>query len=111
MQALLADGISTWVEVVYTGEDIVPDLREKLLDALVEDSQGLITLLRVKNQRIAIQTLAAQDTEQTLDDLSPQDVFSRCLDAHAVPREQRPELVRLYQEILTQVQESDANAD
>tara|TARA_R110002072_G_scaffold170552_2_gene324144 strand:- start:74666 stop:75922 length:1257 start_codon:yes stop_codon:yes gene_type:complete len=111
LQALLADGISTWVEVVYTGEDIVPDLREKLLDALVEDSQGLITLLRVKNQRIAIQTLAAQDTEQTLDDLSPQDVFSRCLDAHAVPREQRPELVRLYQEILTQVQESDANAD
>lgn len=111
LQALLADGISTWVEVVYTGEDIVPDLREKLLEALVEDSQGLITLLRVKNQRIAIQTLAAQDTEQTLDDLSPQDVFSRCLDAHAVPREQRPELVRLYQEILTQVQESDANAD
>lgn len=110
LQALLADGISTWVEVVYTGEDIVPDLREKLLEALVEDSQGLITLLRVKNQRIAIQTLAAQDTEQTLDDLSPQDVFSRCLDAHAVPQEQRPELMHLYQEILTQVQESDSKA-
>jgi len=111
LQALLADGISTWVEVIYTGEDIVPDLREKLLEALVDDSQGLITLLRVKNPSIAIQTLATQDTEQTLDDLSPQDVFNKCLDAHAVPQEQRPELVHLYQEILTKVQESDDRAE
>ncbi|MEX0740839.1 MAG: exonuclease SbcCD subunit D C-terminal domain-containing protein [Pseudohongiella sp.] len=111
LQALLREGESTWVEIVYTGQDIVPDLREKLLEALTEDKEGLITLLRVKNQRITAQTLQAQDTEQTLDDLSPQDVFQRCLDAHEVPDEQRPELLHLYQDVLTRVQESDGRAD
>ncbi|HDZ09480.1 MAG TPA: exonuclease subunit SbcD [Pseudohongiella sp.] len=111
LQALLADGEATWVEIIYTGADIVPDLREKLLEALAEDTGGLITLLRVKNQRITARTLHAQDTEQTLDDLSPQDVFRRCLDAHEVPDEQRPELLHLYQDILRQVQEADRQAD
>lgn len=109
--SLVSDGVPAWVEVIYTGEDIVPDLREKLLEALADDEQGLITLLRVKNQRITTQALSAQDTDQTLDDLSPQDVFNRCLDAHAVPDEQRPELLHLYQEVLTQMQEMDTRAE
>lgn len=111
LRALLADGESTWVEIIYTGADIVPDLREQLLEVLVDDSEGLITLLRVKNQRISARTLHADGPEQTLDDLSPQDVFRRCLDAHEVPEEQRPELLNLYQDILTQVHEADSKAE
>ena len=110
LQALVAGGESTWVEIIYTGTDIVPDLREKLLDALADDEQGLITLLRVKNQRITTRTLQPQEAEQTLDDLSPQDVFQRCLDAHDVPDERRTELMHLYQDILTQVLEADTQA-
>lgn len=110
LQALLADGESTWVEIIYTGTDIVPDLREKLLAALADDTERLITLLRVKNQRITLRTLHAKESEQTLDDLSPQEVFQRCLDAHEVPGEQRPELLHLYLDILKQVQEIDAKA-
>lgn len=108
---LLTDDEATWVEIIYTGADIVPDLREKLLEVLADDTGELITLLRVKNQRITARTLLAQDAEQTLDDLSPQDVFRRCLDAHEVPDDQRPELLNLYQDILTQVQEADLQAD
>lgn len=111
LQSILAEGESTWVEIIYSGEDIVPDLREKLLEALTEDTTGLITLLRVKNQRITTQTLQAQFADQTLDDLSPQDVFQRCLDAHHIPDHQRPELLHLYQNILKQVQESDTRAE
>jgi DNA repair protein SbcD/Mre11 len=111
LQALLDEGISTWVEAIYTGEEIVPDLRDKLLEALTEDEQQLITLLRVKNQRISVQTLQAQESEQTLDDLTPQDVFARCLDAHDVPEEQRQELLHLYQDVLRQVQEADSRAE
>lgn len=98
------------MEIIYTGTDIVPDLREKLLAALADDTERLITLLRVKNQRITLRTLHAKESEQTLDDLSPQEVFQRCLDAHEVPGEQRPELLHLYQDILKQVQEIDAKA-
>lgn len=110
LQSLLADGESTWVEIIYTGTDIVPDLREQLLEALTDDVGNLITLLRVKNQRKDLHTLHAEESEQTLDDLSPQEVFQRCLDAHEVPDEQRPELLHLYQDILKQVQEMDTNA-
>lgn len=111
LQSELANGEATWVEIIYTGADIVPDLREKLLDALADDTEGLITLLRVKNQRITARTLQAQDTGQTLDDLSPLDVFQSCLEAHEVPVEQRPELLHLYQDILRQVQEADRQAN
>lgn len=111
LEALLAEDKETWVEIIYTGEDIVPDLREKLLESLAADTRGLVTLLRIKNQRITARTLQADDTGQTLDDLSPQDVFQRCLDAHEVPDNQRPELLHLYQDILTQVQEEDQQAE
>ncbi len=111
LQALLEDGEPTWVEIIYTGDDVVPDLREKLMAALADDSEGLLTLLRVKNQRITSHTLQTQETGQTLDDLSPQDVFMRCLDAHQISDEQRPELLHLYQSILTDVQEADTRSD
>jgi exonuclease SbcD len=111
LQSLLADALPTWVEVNYTGEDILPDLREKLEHALVEDEHDLISLLRVKNQRFTGHALTDEGTEQTLDDLSPQDVFSRCLAVNRVPDEQRAELLHLYQEILTQLQEADIKAE
>ncbi|OFE13903.1 exonuclease sbcCD subunit D [Pseudohongiella acticola] len=111
LQALLEDGEPTWVEIIYTGDDVVPDLREKLMAALADDSEGLLTLLRVKNQRITSHTLQTQETGQTLDDLSPQDVFMRCLDDHQISDEQRPELLHLYQSILTDVQEADTRSD
>lgn len=111
LKALLEEGIATWVEAVYTGDDIVPELRDRLLEVLVDDEQQLITLLRVKNQRISAQTLQAEDSDQTLDDLTPQDVFARCLDAHEVPDNQRQELLHLYHDVLRQVLETDSRAE
>jgi len=49
--------------------------------------------------------------EETLDDLDPNDVFVRCLDVFEVPDEDRDELVNAYQEIITMLQEEDANAE
>jgi exonuclease SbcD len=111
---LIQDATSTWVEVIYTGDEIVPDLREKL-EAVITGAQTNstrpVTILRIKNQRISMQSLTANMPEQTLDDLTPHDVFERCLLAHDIPDEQRPALQHAYQEILTQLQEHDARAD
>jgi len=38
-------------------------------------------------------------------------VFQRCLDAHAVPANQRQELFNLYQDVLRQVLEADTHAE
>ena len=53
-----------------------------------------------------------QDREgEALDDLSADDVFERCLAAHEVPGEQRPELVRAYREVLASLDGDDLRAE
>ena len=45
------------------------------------------------------------------DDLNVNDVFERCLSLHEVPEEQRPDLLRAYQETLTSLYHDDAKAE
>ncbi|MDO8910098.1 MAG: exonuclease SbcCD subunit D C-terminal domain-containing protein [Pseudohongiella sp.] len=114
LETLMQDSTTSWVEIIYTGEEIMPDLREKLeavTTAGQNNATAPVTILRIKNQRISAQTLVSDTAEQTLDDLTPQDVFERCLSAHDIPSEQRPALQHAYQEILTQLQEDDTRAD
>lgn len=114
LQHLVQDNISTWVEVIYTGDDIVPDLREQLDRALSPDNtnqQSPVTILRIKNQRSSAQLASGEAPQQTLDDLTPQDVFEKCLDANKVASEQRPALQLAWQEILQQLHEHDTRAE
>ncbi|MDP3516789.1 MAG: exonuclease SbcCD subunit D C-terminal domain-containing protein [Pseudohongiella sp.] len=114
LTSLIQDDTTSWVEVIYTGDEIVPDLREKLeavTTGVKANTTSPVTILRIKNQRISTQSLTADMPEQTLDDLTPHDVFERCLLAHEIPDEQRPALQHAYQEILTQLQEHDTRAD
>lgn len=114
LQYLVQDNISTWVEVMYTGDDIVPDLREQLDHAVSSDNtnqQSQVTILRIKNQRSSAQLSSGEAPQQTLDDLTPQDVFEKCLDANKVASEQRPALQLAWQEILQQLHEHDTRAE
>ena len=49
--------------------------------------------------------------DETLDDLDVGDVFERCLAIHAVPDEQRPDLVQSYNEIVHGLSEEDPNSE
>ncbi|TFH73858.1 exonuclease subunit SbcD [Gammaproteobacteria bacterium LSUCC0112] len=114
LQHLVQNNISTWVEVMYTGDDIVPDLREQLDHAVSPDNtnqRSPVTILRIKNQRSSAQLSSGEAPQQTLDDLTPQDVFEKCLDANKVASEQRPALQLAWQEILQQLQEHDTRAE
>ncbi len=100
----MAAGSQAWIEVVYEGIDVIGDLRERL-DAL---NQGTaMEILRVKNNRIIERVLGQIHEGETLDDLSVNDVFKRCLAAHDVPEEQWPELFRAHQETLASLHEKD----
>lgn len=114
LHMLMQDNISTWAEVIYTGDDIVPDLREQLDHAVSSDNtnqQNPVTILRIKNQRSSAQLSSGDAPQQTLDDLTPQDVFEKCLDANKVASEQRPALQLAWQEILQQLHEHDTRAE
>ncbi|MBS3805491.1 MAG: exonuclease SbcCD subunit D C-terminal domain-containing protein [Oleiphilaceae bacterium] len=108
LRELVDAGSSAWLEVVYEGEEIISDLRDRL-DQQREGSA--LEILRVKDSRIINRVLERMDDEETLDDLRVEDVFQRCLTAHAVPEDQRPELLSAYKETLIALYERDAKAD
>ena len=102
--ALSAGASRAWLEIVYEGVGIIGDLRECLEAAI--SGTGL-EILRVKNCRATAR--AMQDrAEETLDDLSVEDVFRRCLDARGVPEEEQPELLHAYRETLLSLHEDQA---
>lgn len=94
-----------WLEVIYDGIEVIGDLRERL-EAAISGTQ--MEILRIKNNRIIDRVLGQIHEEETLDDLNANDVFERCLALHAVPEEQRPELLRTYQETIQSLLENDA---
>jgi exonuclease SbcD len=105
---LSAADSQSWLEVVYEGEEIIGDLRERLETAIADTR---MEILRIKNNRIIDRVLEQLDAEETLDDLNENDVFERCLAAHEVPDEQRPELLRTYQEAVAALYEEDKQAE
>ena len=97
-----------WLEVIYDGTEVIGDLRERL-DAAISGTQ--MEILRIKNNRIIDRVLGQIHEEETLDDLNVNDVFERCLAVHDVPEEQRPELLRAYQETVSSLYEDDVQAE
>lgn len=97
-----------WLEVIYDGTEVIGDLRERL-EAAISGTQ--MEILRIKNNRIIDRVLGQIHEEETLDDLNVNDVFERCLAVHDVPEEQRPELLRTYQETVSSLYEDDVQAE
>ena len=104
----LADTESVWLEIIYTGEDIVSELREHI-QAMVE---GLpCEVLKIKNTRIYNKVLNQQQTSETLQDLNEQEVFERCLITHNVPDEQKSTLRDAYEQIVYNLRHEDTRAE
>jgi exonuclease SbcD len=99
---------TAWLEIEYTGGEIIANLRE-LLDEVLTGSANEV--LRIQNRRVVDRVIGAINEEETLDDLNDHDVFVRCLDTHEVPEAERVELLACYQEIITSLTEEDRNAE
>ncbi len=102
---LSAIGSQTWLEVIYDGDEIMPDLRVRL-DALVEGTG--VEILRVMNNRVIDRVLGQIHDWETLDGLDQGEVFARCLLANKVPEEQCASLGQTYREIVSSIHETDA---
>jgi len=105
---LSATDSQCWLEVIYEGDEVIGDLRERL-EVAISDTQMVI--LRIRNNRIIDRVLGQIREEETLDDLNVDDVFERCLAVHDVPEGQRPELLRAYQETVSSLYEDDVQAE
>lgn len=108
IEQLKDDESQAWLEIEYTGRDIVGNLREILDEAL---AGSVMEIRRVKNKRVMERLISSIEEDETLDDLDANEVFARCLDAFDVPEEDRIELTASYSEIIQSLNEEDVNVE
>ncbi|WP_413501094.1 exonuclease SbcCD subunit D C-terminal domain-containing protein [Psychrobacter maritimus] len=99
---------SVWLEIIYTGDDVVSELREHI-QTMVE---GLsCEVLKIKNTRTYNKVLNQQQISETLQDLNEEEVFERCLIAHNIPDEQKSSLRDAYDQIVYNLRHEDTQAE
>lgn len=108
IEALKKEESRAWLEVEYTGSDIIGNLRD-VLDEAVASSE--MEILRIKNKRAIDRVISIVAENETLDELDAGDVFIRCLDTFDVPDEDREELTASYNEVMKSLHEEDVNAE
>lgn len=99
---------SVWLEVIYEGDEVLGDLQDNLRELIAGTS---LEILRTRNMRLVERTLSRMRTEETLDDLDADEVFSRCLAAHEVPQEQHEELVAAFRETVLALHEDELRGE
>ncbi len=99
---------SIWLEVVYTGNEIVSGLKEQI-NEMVENLS--LEVLITKNASSYNKVLNQQKISETLQDLNEEDVFERCLTAHNIPDEQKLSLRDAYDQIVYNLRHEDTQAE
>ncbi len=108
LNLIVEQGEPCWIEVYYTGDEILPSLKEDI-ESIISGTD--VELLRLKNERIMRRALSATALNESLDDLSTIQVFERCLQKHGIDEPQSLELRNCYNEIMQMLSESDPNAE
>ncbi|OCG02754.1 exonuclease SbcCD subunit D C-terminal domain-containing protein [Gilliamella apis] len=97
-----------WLEIEYSGTEVVGDLQEQLNEAI---AYSLLKIIRIRNQQIVSKALTQMVENETLAQLNETEVFMRCLDSFNVPYEQREMLLTSYQEIIHSLSHEDHQAE
>lgn len=94
-----------WLEVTVAEDDYLADLPARI-SAM---AQGLpVEVLRVRRQRTSAAAAMASDAMETLDELSPDDVFTRRLEQETLPPEVQAAMRQRYGEVVKGITEGAA---
>ncbi len=77
IQQLKEENVSAYLEIEYTAPEMISNLSEQC-EELVQDSK--LTILRIQNRQFIQRVMSSMQTQETLEDLNPEEVFTRCLD-------------------------------
>lgn len=89
-------GSSVWVEIIYKGNEILPDF-SSWINELVANSE--IEVLKLQNRTHLHEGLTANDTSDALDELNAFEVFDKLLEKTTIADLQKEELKESYKEI------------
>lgn len=108
---LIATNEAYWLEIHYTGSSLHSDLSKQLHQAVQVNQHTKLQILRIENKAMIAHALkSSQYAHKTLDELSPQQVFQRCLAANKIPTLQQRELTASFEEILLSLYETDSQS-
>lgn len=96
-----------WVEVTYSGGAACPHLSADVAETV---RGGCAEVLSIRNTAAAGAMLESTDESETLESLSVQDVFLRCIGKDAYSEEDTSALVECFNEIIREMEEADTCA-
>jgi exonuclease SbcD len=105
---LAACNMSIWLEIIYEGQEVIGDLRERLESATAGTQ---LEILKVKNKSLVNHVLGRTDDSETLENLNEIEVFQRLLQIKDIPEEEHSSLKATYREVLTLIHEHDVKAE
>ncbi len=108
IEELKKENSNAWLEIEYNGKEIIPNLREIITEAV---SDTLLEVRKVENKQITKRLAMANAENETLSDLTVEEVFRRLLDASNITKEESKELTIAYNEIVQALREEDKNAE
>lgn len=91
-----------WLEVMVHTDDYLSDIQLRV-EKLCEDLPVIV--LRTRRERGAAQAALFSEAKETLDELSPEDVFRQRLDAEDLEAPLRERLTGLYRQVVADLQE------
>ncbi len=99
---------NAWLEIIYTGQEIVPNL-SYLLEEMINLSS--LAICRIRNNQTLQQIIKTKYLDEQLPELDEKEVFNRCLDAYDVNEKDKEILLTTYNEILNLYYEQDKNKE
>ncbi|SAK43391.1 Nuclease SbcCD subunit D [Caballeronia arationis] len=100
------EGATVWLEVIVSADDYLSDLQTRIEDI----TKGLpVEVLRIRRERSAQQNALQAQAKETLNELTPDDVFARRLQAEMLDDELRTQLTSMYREVVAGIGEAEAS--
>lgn len=104
LQALKERDAAALVDIIYTGQTPMTDLGAQV-EALVQGSR--LDIARMCNNQLISAALSRAGVAESLQDMTVDAVFERCLEQYKVPDVQRDALRRTYAEAVASYHEQD----
>ena len=105
LQAFAGQSVTTWLEIEVQQDDYLESLHSTI-QALCDELP--VEVLRLKRQRQSAVSLTATDHQESLAELTVEQVFARRLDQEQLAAEQRQQLIELHQSIVEELFDPDS---
>jgi exonuclease SbcD len=99
------EGETIWLEIVVSADDYLSDLQTRI-QKMTENMP--VEVLRVRRERSSAANTLQSQAKETLNELTPDDVFARRLHSETIDDAMRSQLLQMYREVVAKIGEADA---